>query len=460
MIETRQVTASDVAKLLSRREGHYLDMKRKDVKASKLSKAISAFSNSDGGELIVGLGEDAVPGWIWDGYKDEEDANGLIQALEGLYPLSPDLQFTFIEAEGLNGLLLQIQILKSRDIRLAHDRIAYVRRGAQNLPQTTNEQINLLRRIKGIASFEDETTRAPLADVTNSTTVLNFMLEVVPAAEPVMWLRKQQLIDGEHPTVACVVLFSEEPQVYLPKASIKIYRYKSTEREGSRSALAFNPISVEGSLYDQIKLAVEKTVALTEQIPIMGSGGLKNIRYPRDSLHEIITNAALHRDYGLNDDVHVRIFDDRIEVESPGRLPAHITTANILSERFARNPKLVRLINKFPDPPNKDVGEGLNTAFDAMKELGLRSPEIIERENSVLVNIRHEQLASPESLIVDHVRSSGFINNSKAREITGMQSEIRMRRILKKLVESGELEQVPDTFKSTTAYRIPERRKR
>jgi ATP-dependent DNA helicase RecG len=65
--------------------------------------------------------------------------------------------------------------------------------------------------------------------------------------------------------------------------------------------------------------------------------------------------------------VHIRIFDNRIDVESPGRLPAHITPENILKERFARNPTLVRLINKFPNPPNKDVGEGLNTAFAAME---------------------------------------------------------------------------------------------
>ena len=62
---------------------------------------------------------------------------------------------------------------------------------------------------------------------------------------------------------------------------------------------------------------------------------------------------------------------NRIEVQSPGRLPAHVTPKNILDERFARNGAIVRLLNKFPDPPNRDVGEGLNTAFDKMRELGL-----------------------------------------------------------------------------------------
>jgi predicted HTH transcriptional regulator len=86
--------------------------------------------------------------------------------------------------------------------------------------------------------------------------------------------------------------------------------------------------------------------------------------------------------------------------------PAHVTVENILDERFARNGKLVRLINKFPDPPNKDVGEGLNTAFAAMKKLQLKDPLITELENSVVVNIRHESLASPEEIVMEYWRTT------------------------------------------------------
>jgi ATP-dependent DNA helicase RecG len=50
----------------------------------------------------------------------------------------------------------------------------------------------------------------------------------------------------------------------------------------------------------------------------MGSSGLEEITYPDETLHEIITNAVLHRDYSVASDVHVRIYDNRIEVESPG----------------------------------------------------------------------------------------------------------------------------------------------
>ena len=88
------------------------------------------------------------------------------------------------------------------------------------------------------------------------------------------------------------------------------------------------------------------------------------------------------------------------------------------------------MINKFPNPPNKDVGEGLRTAFEAMRNLRLKPPEIIENENSVVVNIKHEPLASPEELIMSHLREYDKINNSTARELCHIGSENEMKRHL------------------------------
>ena len=86
-------------------------------------------------------------------------------------------------------------------------------------------------------------------------------------------------------------------------------------------------------------------------------------------------------------------YDNRIEVESPGLLPGHVTTRNFLKEQFARNGAIVRLNNKFPNPPNKDIGEGLNTAFKAMQMLRLKPPTVEETDNSVVVTIRHAPLS-------------------------------------------------------------------
>lgn len=457
-IDLIPITSAQVEHVLSLDEGHYLDLKRREIAPAKLTKSIAAFANADGGELYIGVGEDASRTQrFWNGFTSPEDANGHIQAFESLFPLGHGFEYEFLSAESEPGVVLHVYVSKCADIKNASDDKAYVRRGAQNLPQTSAEALTRLARAKGITSFESETVAAQLDEVADSLAVTGFMIGLIPETDPEQWLRKQRLILSDLPTVACALLFSDAPQAYLPKAAVKVYRYSTDAAEGSRDTLVFNPETVEGNLYEQIATAVRRVTELIEEIQVMREDGLVSVEYPPETLHEIITNAVLHRDYALADDVHVRIFDNRVEVESPGRLPAHITPANILTERFARNASIVRIINKFPDPPNKDVGEGLNTAFSAMAKLRLREPEIKEGNHSTLVIIRHEPLASPESQILKYLETHNEINNSIAREVTKIESEIRMRRVLQGMVAGDELERVPGKIKSASAYRRPKR---
>jgi len=180
---------------------------------------------------------------------------------------------------------------------------------------------------------------------------------------------------------------------------------------------------------------------------------LEKVEYPDEALHEVLTNAVLHRDYSIPADVQVRIYDNRVEIESPGKLAGHITLKNILTEQFARNPKLVRMVNKFPNPPNKDVGEGLNTTFEAMEKLRLKPPIIEERDNSVLVVLRHESLGSPEQLVMDYLKEHKEITNSIARDLTGIKSENTMKEVFYKLRDRDLLEPVPEKFGKKAAWR-------
>jgi ATP-dependent DNA helicase RecG len=295
--------------------------------------------------------------------------------------------------------------------------------------------------------------------ITNSVVALEFMLGVVPTAEPEPWLRKQQVIQGDKPTVAGIVLFAEEPQAVLPKRTgIKIYRYKTTAREGTRDTLDGDPQSIEGHAYTQIARAVAVTAQIIESVRVNTPEGLESVRYPITALHEIITNAVLHRDYSVADDIHIRIFDNRVEVASPGTLPGHITPENILNERFARNATMVRLINKFPDPPNKDVGEGLNTAFLAMREMKLQPPTIEQTGGYVMVVLKHEPLATPEEIIVRYLQDNKQIKNRIARELCFIGSENKMKGILQRLVKRGLIELVPGTTRYSAAYRLKKRK--
>jgi len=445
-------------KILKTIEGHFCDLKDRRIRPARLTRTISAFANSSGGELYIGIGEIDDNGKerrTWNGFPDPEAANGHIQAFESQFPLGQYFLYTFFQCPEDNGLVLHVNINKTRDIYRASDGIPYVRRGAQNIPVNTPDALRRLELDKGITSFESETLDVNPRLVTNSEVIIRFILEVIPTVEPEEWLTKQLLLVDDKPTVACALLFAEEPQVLLPKRSaIKIYRYKTTDAEGDRATLAFDPLTIEGCAYGQIKSSVQTTVKLIEDIHILGPKGLEKAQYPFDTLHEIITNAVLHRDYSIASDIHVRIFDNRIEVESPGRLPGHVTLENILREQCARNGSIVRIINKFPDPPNKDVGEGLNTAFEAMRKMRLKNPEIIETRNAVTVYIRHERLASPEEAIMEYLGSHAEINNRTARELTGIDSENSMKDVFYRLRDRELIERVPGKEGPSAAWRL------
>jgi ATP-dependent DNA helicase RecG len=453
-IQVEKITALQHDQLLSQQESHFLDFKAIDVRPARLTEFLSAFANSDGGELYIGIEEDkAGRTFSWRGFQNLEAANGHLQCFEELFPLGQDFQYAFLACEERSGFVLQILIQKTREIKRASDGHPYVRRGAQKLKVAGVEAIKRLELSKGITSFETETIAIDLALVTDSYKIVEFILYLIPSVQPESWLRKQQLLRNDKATVAAVLLFADEPQAILPKrCGIKIYRYKTKDRQGSRETLQFDPLTIEGPLYDQIQSAVDTVSRKVEETKKLGESSLEKIEYPPEAVHEIITNAVLHRDYSITDDIHIRIFDNRIEVESPGRLPGHITVRNILNERFARNGALVRLLNKFPNPPNKDVGEGLNTAFAAMTKLGLKEPVIEEKDNSVLVSIKHEPLASPEEVILDYLETHSTIRNKIAREICHIHADYVVKEIFNKLAVRGLIQRVPGTRTSSTAY--------
>lgn len=113
---------------------------------------------------------------------------------------------------------------------------------------------------------------------------------------------------------------------------------------------------------------------------------------------------------------------------------------NILVERYSRNPNIVRMLHKLPEPVNHDFGEGLDTAFNAMKKAGLVNPEIKELENAVVVTIEHRRIASLEQLALEYLQDHDEITNKILRELSGEDSENKVKKALQKLREQKTIE--------------------
>ncbi len=128
-IPVSPITDKQLQEVLSFVEGHFLDIKGKDIKPAKLTKTISGFANADGGEIYIGVAQ-GTPVHKWEGFDNPEAANGHLQAFVDLFPLGGDYLYTFLSHPNETGVVLQVTVRKTKGIVKASDGIPYVRRGA------------------------------------------------------------------------------------------------------------------------------------------------------------------------------------------------------------------------------------------------------------------------------------------------------------------------------------------
>lgn len=431
-METKTISAADALMLATRQEDHFFDRKAAAIKGAKLQKVAVAFANADGGEAYVGIADEKdepIPDKRWNGAPNIEDYNQHIQALTEVQPALP-MELSFLKAEGKHSYVLRIQIEKSQAVHKASDGTVYERKGAQSLPVAE--------------------------DVVDAPQLADFLSGYSPSSDPLELSLNKNLIDRKtfKPKVAGVLLFAIDPASLMPKkCSVRIVRYETKEDDPERDHLGAIEL-VEGPLYSLIHKTVERTTAIMSSINVWTTDGPKTMAYPPETLWEIVVNAIIHRDYSMSDDVQIQIFDNRIEVVSPGRLPAFVTRENILDVRYARNPRIVGMLSRYKSPPNKDIGEGLNTAFQKMKEWRLRNPEIIDEVNYVRVVIPHSPLATPQEAIMEFLLKQGTITNRQARDITGIKSENAMKSEFYKLRDAGLIEMIPELKGNKAAWRL------
>lgn len=167
----------------------------------------------------------------------------------------------------------------------------------------------------------------------------------------------------------------------------------------------------------------------------------------------------IHRDYRLNRDIFVRIFDDRVEVESPGLLPGAITPATIArAGSKARNPLIAVNLREFPDPPNIDAGEGVPMMFAEMAQAELYPPQYRQTTDaaieSVTVTLFNLKLPSAWDEVSDRIDREGSIANADVVRIAGVDT-LKASKLLIGWREQGLLVALPGRAKRNMAYTKP-----
>jgi ATP-dependent DNA helicase RecG len=172
------------------------------------------------------------------------------------------------------------------------------------------------------------------------------------------------------PIIAALLIFGKNVTRYLPQASMKLARFKGQDVTG----IIIDRVEVSGTLDKIIEEAarfVLRNMRVTS--PIQGLYREDIPEYPPVAVREAITNAVAHRDYGISGQkISIRMFDDRLEVESPGGLAGPVTLENLGKKRYSRNPLLARLMYELRLV--EEMGTGILRMRRELAELGSAPP--------------------------------------------------------------------------------------
>src|SRR3989339_1309860 len=266
------------------------------------------------------------------------------------------------------------------------------------------------------------------------------------------------------PTRTAVLLFAEYPNDLMEtKCTIRIFQYSGNlETVKETINLIGVPKTIGGCVMRQIKDAHDYVLMLLRAGMRVPSGFVTSYRIPERAVKEAITNAVIHRDYHTKRDIEIKIFEDKIEVESPGLLPFNITPSNIGVERAHeyRNDLLVKHLREFPDPPNLDQNEGVKAMRETMKTASLYPPifwTYPRLQDAVRLVLLNEEAPTEWDKVSDYLIKNKYIANLQAREILHTENTVKVSKRFNRWVKQGLLTKItPRTgAKRNVRYRLP-----
>lgn len=464
-----------VDRVLTTDEGLGFDVKRVGDNRKKIETVV-AFANTQGGWLALGVedadkakGRDRVYG-IRENPESVDELRRLLRS-RITPPLDPPPELHEVGCtlrDGSRGSIVLVQVHKSVAVHSVVDDGTFVR-----LPKSN-------RQISAAEATELSLRRGTTTVVTGLVDVPFDLLETAawreyasqrrltrPIAEAMrhVGLAHPDETGKLQPTRAAVLLFAEEPNGLLDsKCTIRLFHYRGDKVEHTPNTnLLRPPKTIGGPLIAQTRDAVAAIVdAIADGVQV-GPLGFEIVqRYPKRVIKEAITNAVLHRDYRLNADIHVRLFESRIEVRSPGVLPGPVTVENL--RRVGSQPRnriLVDHLREFAEPPNTDSGEGIPMMFSEMERAKLYPPVFLTTPpgpgESVVVHLLNAARPSVWDQVAEYAREHGSIGNAEVRKLVRTEDPVRTSRLLRSWVTDGLLVPVdPQSAKSLRRYRLPD----
>ena len=377
------------------REDRRIERKEPGISARSLSEWFSMWANTppDGGIIAVGVKDSgAVCGVL---AKSVDHLNDL----ERTGPVfCPDVRYDVrsVAVENLDGEADQILVFRvfyNRDkVVCTNQGRAYIRRGGSKT-EIQREEVRELQIEKGEVSFEQEDSVLNYPEDYNMGAIAAFCsaviarqnLEHTSEKEEILRIRMLGRLSGEKfiPNKACSLLFSRNPRREFPGAQVRFLRFDGKDEGVGMKYNAIKDEFIEGTIPDVIyKVAAILRSQLREFSRLNPADGkfYTSQEYPETAWYEAVVNACSHRSYNLkNASVFIRMFDDRLEFESPGGFMPFVTPQNIYDQHMPRNPEIMRSL--FYLDFVKCAHEGTRRMKRTMLENDLPAPEFTQRDD-------------------------------------------------------------------------------
>ena len=416
-----------IEEVLAMNEKQIFDRKSILIRPADLSDTLCAFANADGGTVAIGISDKNRRIEGVDNYQGQ--LNDILRVpidfCNPTVPVTTEM-VDCVNSKGKPDHVLLMHIEASPQFHANQADEAFVRVGDKNKKLDFNDRLTLMYA-KGVRYYEDE----PVADATIDDLDLDFVREYCKrigySKSPEEYVRENKkfvtMKDGkEQVSVAAILLFGKNPQLFFPRAYIRFIRYDGTEALVGKDMNVIKDKIFEGRILEQVEQAVEFIKIQMKEKTYLGHDGIfvTDEEYNEFIRTEIVVNAATHRDYGIKGtDIQIKMFDDRLEVDSPGTFAGMVKKENIRYTHFSRNPKIAAFLKDYGYV--KEYGEGVDRMCRELAAIGLPAPvfnnstfilKTIVKSSSYKMLLAENQ----ENTKKDEKKSDKAINISEAEE--------------------------------------------
>ena len=371
------MTTSELHEIMSRGEDSKTQLKRQFNSIDALATELAAMLNSEGGLLIVGVSDSGEICGVTDIRQlNQWISNACSQKIEP--PVS-------VMTENLSigdKLVVVISVPLGTDKPYAVNKTAFWVKVGADKRRTTREELRRLMQASGTL-YADE---MPLAHTSwDELDLLRFRdfykqqynqeIDQLNAFTE-RSLSNLKLLKSPHLTLAGLLLFGKEPQQIRPPLMVKAVAFIGNRLEGTKY---LDSEDIGSTLAEQFKGTMgflKRNLRKQQNGQNFNFPGILEI--PEIALEEAVVNALVHRDYLISSSIRVFIFDNRVEIISPGKLPNTATVESIRAGiQIVRNPVLISLVPKI-GIPYRGLGSGVPRMIEECGKANLPEPKFIE----------------------------------------------------------------------------------